>query len=191
VIATATPQSSPAAGARLVEVLVVRLQEGNERYSFGVLVSQIGALVRLQNATVRPVAAPGPHRVANEALYEDRWLPVYDLAGVLGLLAPWKMGAATTVRPYLLVVQSERGHAVILSVDDVAEIGTCRLDQIHSLPGWLRRQLHPPLIWAGVHGTTLTVAQSEEGASPVSGAAGAAAGLLLLLDCAPLANQSL
>jgi chemotaxis signal transduction protein len=190
VIATATPQSSPAAGARLVEVLVVRLQEGNERYSFGVLVSQIGALVRLQNAAVRQVAAPGPHGVANEALYEDRWLPVYDLAGVLGLLAPWKMGAATTVRPYLLVVQSGGGPAVILSVDDVAEIGTCRLDHIHALPGWLRRQLRPPLIWAGVHGADLTIAQSEEGAAPTNGAAGAA-GLLLLLDCAPLATQSL
>lgn len=175
------------AGARLVEVLVVRLQEGNERYSFGLLVSQVGGLVRLQNASLRPATAPGPRRAAGEALYEERWLPVYDLAGTLGLLAPWKMGAATRVRPYLLVIPGTTGSTVMVSVDDVAEIGTCRLDHVHPLPAWLRRQLHPPLVWAGVHGADLTVAQSEEGTSLASNTAGTG-GLLLLLDCAPLVS---
>jgi len=189
VIPTPTLPSATGAGARLVEVLVVRLQEGNERYSFGLLVSQIAGLVRRQNAAVRP-AAPGPRRVSHEGQYEDHWLPIYDLAGVLGLLAPWKMGTATTARPFLLVIQDGTAPRAMLSVDDVAEIGTCRLDQIHPLPGWLRRQLRPPLIWAGIRGTNLTVAQSEAGvAPPGNSAAGPATGLLLLLDCAPLANQ--
>jgi chemotaxis signal transduction protein len=184
-IATQAQVASPAVGARPIEVLVVRLQEANTRHSFGLLVRQVAALIRPQNTTVRPVAQPGPGRAVAEALYEDHWLPVYDLAEVLGLLAPWKMGRATTTRSYLLVIQDPHGQQVLLGVDDVTEIGVCRLDRIQPLPAWLRRQLHPPLTWGGVGQSDLAMVQNATDAAENS-PAGRDAGLLLLLDCTPL-----
>jgi hypothetical protein len=175
-------------GARPVEVLVVRLQEGTQHYSFGLLVSQVGALLRRQNVTLRPTEQPGPWRAVGEAQYEDRWLPIYDLAAALRLLAPWKMGLSTTLRPYLLVIQGSAGQQALLSADDVTEIGVCRLERIHPLPSWLRRQLHPALAWAGIRSADLTMVQStaDAEARPVD----KDAGLLLLLDCAPLLSEA-
>jgi hypothetical protein len=184
----ATPPAPPAtgAGARLIEVLVVRLLEGTTRHSFGLLVSQVGALVRRQNTPLRPAPQSGGPRPGQEALHEDRWLPVYDLAEVLGVLAPWKMGRASGLRPYLLVIPGAAGQPVMLSVDDVAEIGVCRLDHIYPLPGWLRRQLQPPLVWGGVRGSDLALVQGDGEAVARGDQAGSAANLLLLLDCGPL-----
>jgi chemotaxis signal transduction protein len=188
-IAAQAPGATATVGSRPVEVLVVRVQEATRQYNFGLLVRQVAALIRPQNTTVRPAAQAGPGHPVAEALYEDRWLPIYDLAEALGLLAPWKMGRATTARSYLLVVQDSRGHQVLLGVDDVAEIGVCRLDRIHPLPGWLRRQLHPPLTWGGVRHNDLAMVQNATdlaGNSPP----GADAGLLLLIDCTPLVATS-
>jgi chemotaxis signal transduction protein len=184
----ATPPAPPAtgAGARLIEVLVVRLVEGTTRHSFGLLVSQVRALVRRQNAELRPTAEAAQRPPREEALHEDRWLPVYDLAEVLGVLAPWKMGRATAPRPYLLIIHTGAGSPVVLSVDDVTEIGVCRLDRIYPLPDWLRRRLHPPLVWGGIHGGDLALVQGEGDVVARSDLAGNAAGLLLLLDGALL-----
>lgn len=187
-IALPTPTIATDPGARLIEVLVVRLQEGNRSYSFGLLVSQIGALIRRQAVTPRPAAQPGPGRAIGEAQYEDRWLPIYDLAGVLKLLAPWKMGLSSGLRSYLLVIQGRAGQQVFLSADDVTEIGVCRLDHIHPLPDWLRQQLHPPLAWAGIQQRDLEMVQSatgEDESKPIS----QETRLLLLLDCAPLFGE--
>ncbi len=173
-------------GSRSIELLVVRLQEGNQRHSFGLLVSQVCALLRQQSMTVRPTPQPAPRRAIGEGLYEDRWLPIYDLAGVLGLLSPWKMGLVTTIRPYLLVLQGSGGQQIMLSVDDVTEIGMCPLERIHPLPEWLRRQIAPPLVWGGLYMSDLALAQSAAGGETDRRAAAEAAALLLLIDCGPL-----
>ncbi len=180
--------SAPATGtsSRSIELLVVRLQEGTQRHSFGLLVSQVCALLRQQSMTVRPAPQPAPRRAIGEGLYEDRWLPIYDLAGVLGLLSPWKMGLVTTIRPYLLVLQGGGGQQIMLSVDDVTEIGMCPLERIHPLPEWLRRQLSPPLVWGGLYMSDLALAQSAAGGETDRRAAAEAAALLLLMDCSPL-----
>lgn len=184
-IAMRTPTTAAEPGARPVEVLVVRLLEGNRPYRFGLLISQIGALLRQPAVPTRPVAQPDPERAVGEAQYENRWLPIYDLAGILRLLAPRKLDLSSGQRAYLLVIRGRDGHQALLSVDDVTEIGVCRLDRIHPLPGWLRRQLHPPLVWAGIQSNDLAMVQSTTDVS-ADPAVGTAAGLLLLIDCAPL-----
>ncbi len=186
----AAPPTTSASGTieRTIELLVVRLQEGNQHYSLGMLVSQVGALLRKQSVTMRPATAPTSRRIIGEALYEERWLPIYDLAGALGLLAPWKMGLVTTLRPYLLVIRGAGGEQLLVTVDDVTEIGMCPLARIHPLPNWLRRQLTPPLVWGGIYRSDLDVAQNRE--SPMTPRpAGADASLLLLLDCGPLGGN--
>lgn len=183
-IATAPVPAATAPTDRTIELVVVRLQEGNQRYSFGLLVSQVRALLRQQSVSVRPATSPASRRVVSEALYEDRWLPVYDLAGALGMLSPWKMGLVTTLRPYLLVSQGAGGQEMMITVDDVTAIGTCPLGQIHPLPNWLRRQLTPPLVWGGLHLSDLDVAQTAD--SAVTEPVKTGASLLLLVDCGPL-----
>jgi hypothetical protein len=182
-------QQAPAAPtAQRIEVIVARVREGDQVYTFGVLLGQVRTLLRRTTLTLRPNPQPQRHAPVAEALYEDGWLPVYDLAQYLGVLAPWKMGVHTGVRDYLLVVRGPQPLA--LAVDEVAEIGFCPLDQILPLPSWMRRQLRPPLVWGGLDRDALAYARSrlgDEVAPEVDRRAGDQA-LMLLLDCFAFQN---
>jgi hypothetical protein len=173
----------PASGVRSVDVIVVRLREGEQEYVFGVLLSQVQTLLRRVAATLRTGGPAGSRAPVAEVRHEGAWLPVYDLAQSLGLLSPWKMGVHTAVRNYLLVVRGARPLA--LAVDEVAEIGYCPLDQVLPLPGWLRRQLAPNLVWGGVDPRALAYTRATLDESMAAGVERLARGpaLLLLLDC--------
>ena len=180
------------ADVRRIEVLVVRITESARRHSFGLLVSQVRELATTELAVVRPVEGRAPDRRVAELLHDGQWVPVHDLAARLHLLAPWKQGVATTVRPYLLVVRDAGDRPAVLAVDQVAGIGTCALNRVLPLPAWLRRQAHPPAVWAGLAPEDLI--QSQEVAPAEAEEEEPAPDepkrmLLLLLDCPALLDN--
>ena len=184
------PARPAEADVRRIEVLVVRVTEGGHRYSFGLLVSQVRELITTELARVRPLEGRTPDRPLAEVQHAGQWLPVYDLTERLHLLAPWKQGVTTTMRPYLLVVRDAQARPAALAVDQVAGIGTCALNRVLPLPPWLRRQAHPPAVWAGLAAEDLIQSQDtvpddlEEVAAEAS--AEPTRQLLLLLDCPSL-----
>jgi chemotaxis signal transduction protein len=177
------------ADVRRIEVLVVRVTEGGHRYSFGLLVRQVRELITTELARVRPLEGHPPDGPPAEVLHDGQWLPVYDLAARLHLLAPWKQGVTTTLRPYLLVMRDAQDRPAALAVDQVAGIGACALNRVLPLPAWLRRQAHPPAVWAGLAPDDLI--QSQEAVPDAAGVeedtpTEPTRMLLLLLDCASL-----
>jgi chemotaxis signal transduction protein len=168
----------PGAVARTVDIIVVAVtQAGGSRALYGLLVSQVHSIVRLD-------AREGPGRVRRgsdgwELAADGGWMPLLPLPALLAHDArrdrwPAFHGVA---RALALKGQAgpDRGRRVGLLVDDVVEIVSAPLSDILPFPAWMLRGRPGAAVWGGL---------AREGAAAVPA-------LLLLLDGVALAGRAL
>ena len=194
---------------QVVDLLIVAVHDpaGGDRQQYGLLVSQVHSIVRLNETTT--VVRPSDAGAAGELAYEGGWIPIRHLGQLLGRERPTApgepahggavriLGIKTLAGGGTPAAGAARPPYLGVIVDEVVEIVSYPVRRILPFPRWVITSLPSTAVWGAIPSTAVGLSSEPANGAPLAGRppspplpAAHKEPLLLLLDAIALAGQA-